>query len=202
MRKRTLIKALALLLSWLTLSPLLLIMDGRWKLLPKWLRVVLLMLSPMMMVVLLVIGIIAYLGYQDYWNKHHFVTPGVIENITGVKMPRYKVVERNLDVDPFHNWRQRKHRSRFDVWRYDHRDEFMLEFIETPDEAFYLDLRGKGFDYNSGFDQQRGYYEFHLNWGSGLVDDEVVPKGESGNYDYTIRIYEGSRRFFVMVVEL
>ena len=70
MRKRTLIKALALLLSWLTLSPLLLIMDGRWKLLPKWLRVVLLMLSPMMMVVLLVIGIIAYLGKRSLQLFH------------------------------------------------------------------------------------------------------------------------------------
>lgn len=99
MRKHTLIKALALLLSWLTLSPLLLIMDGRWKLLPKWLRVVLLMLSPMMMVVLLVIGIIAYLGYQDYWNKHHFVTPGVIDLMYGDT-----TIETNLCWNSLKHW--------------------------------------------------------------------------------------------------
>ena len=37
----TILKGTALAVSWLTLSPLLLILDGRWKLLPKWLRVVL-----------------------------------------------------------------------------------------------------------------------------------------------------------------
>ncbi len=41
-------KSIALFLSWLTLSPLLPILDGRWKLLPKCLRVVLFLVSPMM----------------------------------------------------------------------------------------------------------------------------------------------------------
>ena len=57
MRKNMLIKAIALLLSWLTLSPLMLILDGRWKLLPKWLRILLFVLSPMMLIVYAVAGI-------------------------------------------------------------------------------------------------------------------------------------------------
>lgn len=41
-------KSIALFLSWLTQSPLLLILDGRWKLLSKCLQVVLFLVSPMM----------------------------------------------------------------------------------------------------------------------------------------------------------
>ena len=48
-KPNTLLKSIVLAAFWLTLSPLLLILDGRWKLLPKWLRIV---LSPMMLVVM------------------------------------------------------------------------------------------------------------------------------------------------------
>ena len=47
-------KAVALVISWLTLSPLLLILDGRWKLLPKWLRIVLFVVSPMMLILYII----------------------------------------------------------------------------------------------------------------------------------------------------
>ena len=52
MKKHIVFKSIALFFSWLTLSPLLLILDGRWKLLPKWLRIVLFVLSPMMLAML------------------------------------------------------------------------------------------------------------------------------------------------------
>lgn len=55
MKNKTLtnaLKCIVLAISWLTLSPLLLIMDGRWKLLPKWLRIVLFVVSPMMIAAL------------------------------------------------------------------------------------------------------------------------------------------------------
>ena len=64
MKNKTLsiiLKGLALLLSWLILSPLLLILDGRWKLLPKWLRIALFVISPLM-VLLVLIG----QAYGDY----------------------------------------------------------------------------------------------------------------------------------------
>ena len=56
MKNKTLVKGLesiVLAVSWLTLSPLLLILDGRWKLLPKWLRIVLFIISPMMIILVL-----------------------------------------------------------------------------------------------------------------------------------------------------
>lgn len=178
-KKNTILKAVVLVVSWLTLSPLLLIFDGRWKLLPKWLRILLFLLSPLMLVVFFVLGIIAYFHYQDYWRKNHFVKPRVIENITGVRMPKYKVIERN-----------------FKGGLRDHYDTFILEFNETPDSAFYQDLK------NDGFDHQAGCYYFHLNWGSGLEKDEIVPKGEKGNYDYSMTICEGEKTAIVRVMEL
>lgn len=48
-KQNTILKAIVLFASWLTLSPLLLILDGRWKLLPKWLRIVLFVFSPLVL---------------------------------------------------------------------------------------------------------------------------------------------------------
>ncbi len=93
MRRHVLIKAIALFLSWFTLSPLMLILDGRWKLLPKWLRVVLFVLSPMMLVVIAVAAFWGYDYYSEQYMQHHFVRRRVVENITGVSFPRYKVVD-------------------------------------------------------------------------------------------------------------
>ena len=177
-KQNTILKAIVLVVSWFTLSPLVLILDGRWKLLPKWLRILLFLLSPLMLVVLFVLGIMGYFYYQDYWREHHFVRPRVIENITGVRMPKYKVIERNLEQ------------------AIDYEDTFVLEFKEMPDSSFYQRLR------NNGFDHRDGCYYFHLNWGSGLDKDEVVPKGEKGNFDYTMTICEGEKTATVRVMEL
>ena len=182
MKKHTILKSIALFFSWLTLSPLLLILDGRWKLLPKWLRMLLFFLSPLMLIVFAAALIICYFYYHDYYYpQHHFVKPKVIENITGVKLPKYKVVE---------------YQRRKQTFNRDYSDEFVLEFKDTPDDTFYQELQ------NKGFDCQDGCYYFHLNWGSGLVREEVVPKGEKGNYDYSMTICEGEREFTVRVMEL
>lgn len=84
MRKHLLIKAIALLLSWLTLSPLLLILDGRWKLLPKWLRIALFVVSPMMLIIVAVAAIWGSDYYSEHYMQHHFARRKVVENITGV----------------------------------------------------------------------------------------------------------------------
>ncbi len=88
------LKGVALFLSWLTLLPLLLILDGRWKLLPKWLRIVLFVLSPMMLVVIVVAAFWGYDYYSEHYMQHHIVRRRVVENITGVRLPRYKVIKR------------------------------------------------------------------------------------------------------------
>lgn len=153
--------------------------------------------SPLMLAIYFAIGTSVYFGYQDYSRKHHFVRPRVIENITGVRMPKYKVIERNLNSGPFDLYRgSRPYRNRLEAWISDYQDTFVLEFNEMPDSTFYQGLRNKGFDYRDGC------YYFHLNWGSGLVKNEVIPMGEKGNYDYSLTICEGDQIFFVRVMEL
>ena len=94
MKKHIILKSIALFISWLIFSPLLFILDGRWKLLPKWLRILLFFLSPLMLIVIAAALIICYSYYYDYYYpRHHFVRPRVVENITGVAFPKYKVVE-------------------------------------------------------------------------------------------------------------
>ena len=172
MKNHTLIKTIVLILSWLTLSPLLLILDGRWKLLPKWLRLVLFVLSPMMLIVMAVASIFGYMYFSEYHMKHHFVRPRVVENITGVRLPRYKVVEYQRSKS-----------------RWDRSDSFTLEFQKMPTEDFYKELETRFDSYESG------QYHYSTIWGNGIK----APKGESDKDDgtFSIEISKGSKTFYI-----
>ena len=174
------LKGLALFLLWFTLSPLLLILDGRWKLLPKWLRIVLFVLSPMMLVVMAVAAIFGYMYYSEYHMQHHFVRRRVVENITGVRLPRYKVVDRGGEDSRV---------RRFP----DHTYDFTLEFKKMPDEDFYEKL-AEHFDCF-----EPGKYSYSAIWGNGME----APKGESDNDDisFSIDIERGSKTFHIRVGE-
>ena len=183
MKNKTLtivLKTFALAVSWLTLSPLMLILDGHWKLLPKWLRIVLFVMSPMMLIVVAVAAFWGYSYYSEYYFQHHFVKRRVIENITGVRFPNYKVVNQG------------------ETWRCfgivpDHSYDFTLEFRRMPDEAFYKELD----DHFDCFEP--GKYSYSAIWGNGLE----APKGESDDDDinFSIDIERGSKTFHIMVGE-
>lgn len=176
----TMIKSVVLIASWLTLSPLLLILDGRWKLLPKWLRIVLFMLSPVMLVVMAVAAFFGYMYYSEHYMQHHFVRRRVVENITGVRLPKYKVIERGEEWKCF---------SRFPEHTYD----FTLEFKKKPDGAFYEKLE-EHFDCF-----EPGKYSYSAIWGNGME----APKGESDkdNISFSIDIERGSKTFHIRVGE-
>ena len=180
MKKHLAIKSIALFLSWLTLSPLLLILDGRWKLLLKWLCIVLFVLSPMMLVVIAVVALWGYDYYSEYYMQHHFVRRRVVENITGVRLPRYKVIER---------WGEDSRSRRFPERTYD----FSLEFKKMPDEDFYKKL-------DEHFDCfEPGKYIHSAIWGNGME----APKGESDKDDisFSIDIEQASKTFHIRVGE-
>ena len=179
-KPNTLLKSMVLAASWLTLSPLLLILDGRWKLLPKWLRIVLFVLSPMMLIVMAVAAFWGYDYYSEHYMQLHFVRRRVVENITGVRLPRYKVVDRGEEWMCF---------GRFPEHTYD----FTLEFKKMPDEDFYKKL-------NEHFDCfEPGEYSFSAIWGNGME----APKGESAKDDisFSIDIERGSETFHIRVGE-
>lgn len=171
MRRHVLIKAIALFLSWLTLSPLMLILDSRWKLLPKWLRIVLFVLSPMMLIIVVVLALLVQMDYSCY-SRRHFVKSSVIENITGVSFPKYRVVDRRSTWNSY--------------------DNFTLEFKRMPDEAFYKEL-------DEHFDCfEPGKYSYSAIWGNGLE----APKGESDEDDisFSIEVEKGSKMFHIRVM--
>ena len=180
MRRHVLIKAIALFLSWFTLSPLMLILDGRWKLLPKWLRIVLFVVSPMMLIIVAVAAIWGCDYYSEHYMQHHFVRRRVVENITGVRLPRYKVVDRGEEWECF---------SRSP----EHTYNFTLEFKKMPDEDFYKKLD----EYFDNFEP--GKYSYSAIWGNGLE----VPKGESDKDDisFSIDIEKASKTFHIRVGE-
>lgn len=172
------IKSVLLTVSWLTLSPLLLILDGRWMLLPKWLRIVLFVVSPMMLVVMAVAALWGYGYYSEHYMQHHFVRRRVVENITGVKFPKYKVLNQGEEWECF---------SRSPEHTYD----FTLEFKKMPDEDFYEKL-------DEHFDcLEVGKYSYSAIWGNGIE----APKGESDDDDisFSVDIERGSKTFQIRV---
>ena len=180
MKKHLAIKSITLFLSWLTLSLLLLILDGRWKLLPKWLRIVLFVLSPMMLVVIAVAAFWGYDYHSEQYIQHHFVKRRVVENITGIRLPRYKVVDQGEEWVCF---------GRSPEHTYD----FTLEFKKMPDEDFYEKLE----EHFDSFEPDK--YSYSAIWGNGLE----APKGESDKDDinFSIDIERASKSFHIRVGE-
>ena len=173
-------KAIALFFTWLTLSPLLLILDGRWKLLPKWLRIVLFVLSPLMLIVIAVAAFCGYDYYSEHYMQHHFVRRRVVENITGISLPRYKVVDRGEEWVCF---------GRSPEHTYD----FTLEFKKMPDEDFYEKL-------DEHFDCfESGKYSYSAIWGNGLEAPKVESKKD--DISFSIDIERSSKTFHIRVGE-
>ena len=176
--KTNILKGTALAVSWLTLSPLLFILDGEWKLLPIWLRIVLFVLSPLVLIVLAMLVLWGYVSYPEYHMKHHFVKRRVVENITGVKFPKYKVLNQGEEWECF---------SR----SLEHTYDFTLEFKKMPDEDFYEKL-------DEHFDcLEVGKYSYSAIWGNGIE----APKGESDDDDisFSVDIERGSKTFQIRV---
>ena len=175
------LKSLVLLILWVIASPLILFIDKRWRILPKWLRITGAFVSPVMLKLYFFAAICAYITFGDILYRSHFVKPKAIENITGVEMPKYKVLEKNYGKTSF---------------TYDFKDEFVLEFKKMPDSTFYQTLL------DNNFEKKGNCYDFHLIWGAGIVAPELSPKGESGNCSFSVKIKENEKIFKITVVEM
>ena len=180
MRKHLLIKAIALLLTWLTLSPLMLILDGRWKLLPKWLRIVLFVLSPMMLICIILAVSFADKEAEDHFHRYHFIKPKVIERITGVRFPEYHVVNYNNGC----------------FCHSIHHYDTNLEFENIPDEAFYKALEKQGANYIDEIDSVRTFLFKKTYRYLSFSYYDVFTYGE-----VTIEVREGSKTFKVKLFE-
>lgn len=174
------LKSIALLLSWLTFSPLLLILDGRWRLLPKWLRIVFFVLSPMMLICIILAVSFADKEAEDHFHRYHFIKPRVIERITGVRFPEYHFVDYNNGC----------------FCHSIHYYNTNLEFERIPDEAFYKALEKQGVNYIDEYDSVRTFLFQKTYRYLSFSDYDVFTYG-----DATIEVREGSRTFKVSLFE-
>ena len=114
---------IALFFSYLTLSPLLLLFDGKWQILPKWLRITLFVLSPCTLIVTLIVACLFELAIYNYIHYCRFSSNNAMEKLTGVDFPSYtrtSFMPRQTHIVTF---------------------TFMqFEFNETPDSTFFNKL--------------------------------------------------------------
>jgi len=108
---------------------------------------------------------------QEYYMKHHFVKRRVVKDITGVRFPRYKV------VDCAEEWSCFKRPP-------EHVYVFTLEFDRMPNEEFYKRLE-EHFE-----SDEPGKYDFSASWGNG----KELPKGETDKYDMIFSV--SVKRYF------
>ena len=180
MNKHVVFKSIALIFSWLTLSPLILILDGRWKLLPKWLRIVLFVLSPMMLICIILAVSFADKEAEDHFHRYHFIKPKAIERITGVRFPEYHVVNYNNGC----------------FCHSIHHYDTNLEFENIPDGAFYKVLEKQGVSYIDENDSVRTFLFKKTYRYLSFSDYDVFTYG-----DATIEVREGSKTFKVSLFE-
>ena len=173
-------KRIAILLSWLALSPLFLILDGRWKLLPKWLRIVLFLVSPMMVIVYFLAIAFADFGMERYTHKCRFTNPRAVEKLTGVAFPDYKVIEYTPKLG---------HGPKYFV--------SLMEFDSVPNNFFYNELEKQDNCQKVGKDTLFFSRQYHYLLIENLFfSEKIVVIG-----DVLLELVKGSKSFEVSLFE-
>ncbi len=167
---------LALLFSWLTISPLFIYLARRWNLIGKKIRILLLVVSPLMFIVYLIAALFIMQGYNDYKRKYYFADNDVIERITGVTFPELKIVDYKKGETGFTG---------------DYSDELTLEMEEELSESTYHYLDSIISADNTEWSKHDDEYSYSIMWGNGLP----APKGESEEDDvmFSLSFNKGNR---------
>lgn len=158
------------LLSWLTISPVYYYLASRWKLIGKKLRIGLLIISPMFLILYAILCLWGLDTYYKYHRKHRFTDKEVLERITGVTYPAFKVIKYTKD-----------NRTSF---LGDYNDQLLIEFKEPPSTAFYQHLDSLAATGNSDWFIHDNIYSYSKVWGNGLP----APNGEDDEEDMMFRI--------------
>ena len=160
---------LALLLSWLTISPLFVYLANKWKLIGKKVRILLLLISPLMLIVYFIIFLLALQGYFDYQRKYRFADNEVIERITGVTFPEVDIIDYEKGEAGFTG---------------DYNDMLTLEMENDLSESTYHYLDSVISEGNTNWSKHNDEYRYSTMWGNGLP----APKGENEEDDMTFSL--------------
>lgn len=164
-----------LILCWLTISPLFLILANRWKVMKKWQRIVLMLISPMFLLIyaliLLMVGIIIYLcqpsfygGKSGYGDADRFVNNERIERISGARLYFRDIVNEEFGEPSFNG---------------DYSNTYTVSLEKRPDYMALDSLvaAGRWQKYEDG-------YHFSAIWGNDLP----APEGEDPDEDRMLNI--------------
>ena len=154
----------------------------KWKLLPKWLKIMLLVFSMMTLIVVATIGVYGCHRFQKHKpSTPHYVEPKVVENITGIRLPKYKMVCAKEATGCFSG-----------VWYYG----YLLEFKRLPSDAFYEKLDQV---IPKTIENGKTLYSFERIWGHGVP----APEGEPDYFfcQYIVTIEKESKEFTIKVWE-
>ena len=129
---------------------------------------------------LILYAIIYFWGLETYYNyhrKHRFDDKEILERITGVTYPDFKVIEYTKGRTSFLG---------------DYNDQLLIEFKELPSVAFYQYLDSLIVTGNSDWFIFDNVYSYSKIWGNGFP----APNGEDDEEDmmFSIRFGKGSRQ--------
>lgn len=111
--------------------------------------------------VMLVAGLYIYTTW--FWQEW---SPTRIERITGVRVPKYKIIEYHEGERSFTG---------------DYSDWFILEFKKMPSEQLFDDIDKMIETGNTEWARKGNTYIYNHTWGNGIP----APKGENDNEDRT-----------------
>lgn len=163
------LKGITCFIFWLTLSPVFFFLAKRWKLLGKKMRILLLIVSPFGLLFLLYVAMLLTAGYFEYDRNYRFTNRRTLEEMTGVMLPKFKVVERKKGRGSFNG---------------DYNDKIIIEFKTIPENLYHqLDsLCLIGVWKKSNEDPET--YHWGNHWGNG----RPAPKGQNDDEDRFISI--------------
>lgn len=166
----TILKCIACLISWLTISPLFYYLTRKWGIMKKWLSILFLCISPLFIYIYFFILVCFYIGYIKYQLKHKFDDKAIVENIIGVPLPDYDITNREMGKISFNG---------------DYEVELEIEFKELPSIHFFETLDSLATLEESDWNRKKGHYLYSKMWGNGIA----APDGVVDKEDMTFSIY-------------
>jgi len=107
-----------------------------------------------------------YVYYEWIWEEWPVDR---IERVTGIRVPKYKIIEIHEGKRHFTG---------------DHEDLYKIEFETIPSEELFGEIDEMIANGKTGWQKEGNRYSFSVIWGNGFP----TPKGESDSYDGTFRI--------------
>ena len=122
---------------------------------------------------LLIVFLGFYVYYEWIWEEW---SPARIERITGVRIPKYEIVDYNNGERGFIG---------------DYMDDFTFEFKSMPSEELFDEIDKMILTGNTGWKKEDNRYSFSVMWGNGIP----APKGEKEEDDgiFGITITKGEK---------